>query len=156
MHVLLATVVGVQVHVGKGRAVGDFGQRTVYIETPGTTGHFGALAMDDTNDWVHVRSLPPLTTYVNLWYGDATMNKDQTDQAFEDIADATMATEANDLLEKHISRTVDWVARQRAMGEPVTLRSLIKQLHSEPNQKGPVMAAYGTALWRILEQRGIV
>lgn len=77
----------------------------------------------------------------------------EIDQEFAAIADDLVFEEANGLLDIHLARTREWVASQRAAGRQIELRALIMQLHGEPNQRGPVLAAYSAALWRLLEDK---
>jgi thymidylate synthase len=79
-----------------------------------------------------------------------------TDRAFRDIANEMMSGEANDLLEKQMARVLKWRQRQKAANEPADLLALIRQIQNEPNKRGPVMAAYAAAMWRLLEQEGRV
>lgn len=74
-----------------------------------------------------------------------------TDSEFRAITGDIMSEEANDLLDKHIARSRKWLAEKRAAGEPTDLWDFIKKLHGEPNLKGPIVAAYAAALWRLLE-----
>lgn len=74
-------------------------------------------------------------------------------QEFAAIIDDLVSEEANDLLDIHLARTREWVAQERAAGRQLELRALIMQLHGEPSQRGPILAAYSAALWRLLEDK---
>lgn len=76
----------------------------------------------------------------------------QTDEQFRGIANDMMSDEANNLLNEQLDRVVEWRRRQREAGKPDDLMALIRQVHQEPNKRGPVLAAYAAAMWRLLEQ----
>ena len=71
-------------------------------------------------------------------------------EQFDAMVGELVKGEADDLLEKHIARTREWIEMEEAGGHTVTLTDLIKKLQSEPNRKGPVVAAYAAALWRLM------
>ena len=75
-----------------------------------------------------------------------------TDSEFRGIANEMMAGEANNLLDQQMTRVIKWRQRQKAADEPADLMALIRQVQNEPNKRGPVLAAYAAALWRLLEQ----
>lgn len=71
-------------------------------------------------------------------------------ETFDEMMGGLVKSEADDLLDRHMERTRKWIEMKEAKGETVTLADLIKKLHGEPNRKGPVVAAYGAALWRLM------
>jgi hypothetical protein len=77
-----------------------------------------------------------------------------TDKEFLAIADDLVSAEANDLLDKQMAKALEWVEQRKANGEPADLRSMIQRFHQEPNRRGPVLAAYAAAMWRLLQQEG--
>ena len=76
------------------------------------------------------------------------------DQEFHDIAAVLMADEANELLERHLTRARDWLTKRRADKQPTSVADLAKRLHGEPNKRGIILTAYAAALWRLLESEG--
>lgn len=77
-----------------------------------------------------------------------------TDDEFFGIANELVGEEVNDLLEKQLARVMEWRQMRQHDGEPANLMDLIKQVHREKNKRGPILAAYCAAMWRLLEQRG--
>jgi hypothetical protein len=73
---------------------------------------------------------------------------------FDSIVDDLIFEEANGLLDRQKARCVKWRRERIANGEGAELRDLIVRVHSEPNKRGPVLAAYSAALWRLMEQEG--
>lgn len=78
----------------------------------------------------------------------------ETDDAFFAIANEVVAPEAFDLLNKHLEGVVAWRQECLAEGKPADLRSLIVRLQNEKNRRGPVLAAYAAAIWKLLENEG--
>lgn len=77
---------------------------------------------------------------------------DSTDRKFDEIANAEISAEANNLLDRQLARVRTWTEQRIANGEPADLRHLIRQVMAEPNKRGPVLVAYAAALTRLIEQ----
>lgn len=76
---------------------------------------------------------------------------DNTNSEFFAIADSLVSEEANDYLDSRLDLVDKWVATREAAGLPADLRTLVEQVMHEPNQRGPVIVAMCTALWRLRE-----
>ena len=70
---------------------------------------------------------------------------------FWDIANSLVDDEANDYLDARMAAMDNWVRMRQAEGESATLRDLITTVMNEPNQRGPVIVALCTAMWRLRE-----
>lgn len=77
---------------------------------------------------------------------------DAVKDEFFAIANEMAAQEANDYLDRRMAAMEHWVQQREAAGEPADLRSLVMQVMGEPNQRGPVIVALCTAMWRLRER----
>jgi hypothetical protein len=73
-----------------------------------------------------------------------------TDQEFYAIANEIITEEAENLLDRQLARARTWRAERLANGETADLGDLITKVLSEPNKRGPVLAAYAAAMHRLL------
>lgn len=80
------------------------------------------------------------------------MAKDDINTEFFAIANDMAAQEANDYLDRRMAAMEVWVREREAAGEPADLRSLITQVMHEPNERGPVIVALCTSMWRLRER----
>ena len=76
------------------------------------------------------------------------------DDEFYSITNELVATEASDLLDKQLERVVLWRESMIKFGERADVIDLIRQMHSEPSLKGPVVATLAIAMWRLLQADG--
>lgn len=78
-------------------------------------------------------------------------HEDNLAKEFFDIAGEIAASEANNYLDRRLAQLDRWVIHRGQAGAPADLRSLINQVMQEPNERGPVIVALCTALWRLRE-----
>lgn len=77
---------------------------------------------------------------------------DDINTEFYAIANEMAAQEANNYLDRRMEAMEQWVRHREAAGEPADLRSLVTQVLHEPNERGPVIVALCTAMWRLRER----
>lgn len=80
------------------------------------------------------------------------MSDDFPEFNFDALKAELASDKANEILDRHVRRTGDWMAMRRADGGEPTLLDLIKKINDEPSRRRMIIAAYGAALWRLIHQ----
>lgn len=76
------------------------------------------------------------------------------DDEFKSLTDVLLINDAQDQLEQHITLARKWRARMDDADMPSDLSDFIVQLVKEDVKRNRVLAAYGAALWRLMEADG--
>lgn len=80
----------------------------------------------------------------------ADEDRDWNDE-FKSMTDVMLTNDAQGQLEQHIMLARKWRARMADADMPSDLSDFIVQLVKEDVQRNRVLAAYGAALWRLME-----